>query len=359
MNAGSRATTPIPTRRRSTDDTYEALDALYRHDGPFLSYYAHHDEVSGDDAPPALARFRQRLDEAKSAGATDLAIQAVESSLAPDVGPDVGGQGVLAAADGTSCQTTAHEGPAADACFIDHLPYAAPFLEWDQWRVPHAAVAVAEDIIEEVLFEPGAEPTVRPVGDTVASAAVELASSARLRGLELVVLGGNTGRARELAGALSGTLPAACDLTVLDGVDPGEFGDEVVTSVADKVARRTVSLLQEFRFLLPHDGAAQGVEQVVESLARGAADVLLVHDDPRDDRRLWFGSAGRDLSTTESATCPQSGRLVDVLIRSAVLQDMGVRIIPSTGERGPDADVGVLLRDPTLQVPDPDPGSPA
>ena len=123
-------------------------------------------------------------------------------------------------------------------------------------------------------------------------------------------------------------------------------------AVADKVARSTVAALQDFRFLTAHDAAVDGVDRTVAMLSRSDGHQLLVHDDPADQRRLWFGPRGCDIATERSDVCDRDGRLVDVAIRSATLQTMAVRVVPSTGDNGPADDIALLLRDPTVSTTD-------
>jgi hypothetical protein len=88
----------------------------------------------------------------------------------------------------------------------------------------------------------------------------------------------------------------------------------------------------------------------VAALQRAQVETLLVHDDPTDDRSLWFGPDGVHLSMAAGSlselgvTSPQEGRLADVLIRAALATSSDVRIVPTTSENGPTEDVGAILR---------------
>ena len=73
----------------------------------------------------------------------------------------------------------------------------------------------------------------------------------------------------------------------------------------------------------------------MSALRDASADVILVHDDPEDQRELWFGPGTQDIASEEAAGFTRA-RLVDVIIRSAILQQIPVKIIPSTGPSGPD-----------------------
>lgn len=320
------------------------LRMLFDREGPFVSYYGPHD-AEGDIGTrlDALAR------DASAKGASPAALDAVEARLALPVFGEVGGRAVISAADGTTLTDTAHEGPESDVLFVDSLPYAAPLLEWDQWRVPHLAVTADRDVFEAVSFLPGEAPELRPIGTTATDAAESIAQTARTENIELVIVAGQAQAARDLQTRLIGVVPTTTELATVEA-EGAALADAVVRTVADKVARRTVAILQEFRFLAQHDSAVQGVEATVASLAAGQGHVLLVHDDPSDERRAWFGRGAADIGLSDSQATPHSGRLVDVVIRSGLLQSMQVRIIPSTGPQGPDGDIAVLVRDPAPTV---------
>jgi hypothetical protein len=76
--------------------------------------------------------------------------------------------------------------------------------------------------------------------------------------------------------------------------------------------------------------------------------VLLVHDDPDDERTAWFGADAIPMSSQAGdlkglgVDSPVEGRLVDVLIRAALGTGAGVRIVPHAG--GPKDQVGAILR---------------
>ena len=147
-------------------------------------------------------------------------------------------------------------------------------------------------------------------------------------------------------------------LDVLEEVDGGreeeageQIAEETARLLASAVASDTEALLAKFREERGQDDrAADGVAATVEALQRAQVETLLVHDDPTDDRSLWFGPEGvhlamdpRTLSELGVAS-PQEGRLVDVLIRAALATGSEVRMVPSTEDDGPTDDVGAVLR---------------
>ncbi|MGH9069197.1 MAG: Vms1/Ankzf1 family peptidyl-tRNA hydrolase [Acidimicrobiales bacterium] len=137
---------------------------------------------------------------------------------------------------------------------------------------------------------------------------------------------------------------------------------EVVKMVADAVARDTVTVLEAWRAGLgrplhgpsgtPATGrlAVDGPEATLGALRAGQVATLLVHDDPDDDRRAWYGPevGHAALTATELADLgvddPTEARLVDVALRSALGTGARVRVVPRAG--GPAGGLGALLRWP-------------
>ncbi len=114
-------------------------------------------------------------------------------------------------------------------------------------------------------------------------------------------------------------------------------------------ARDTTALLEKLAEEQGQDDrGAEGVKATAAALAMAQVQVLLIHDDPADARTAWFGSDPplvalaadglRDLGIDE----PQSGRLVDVFLRSALGTGAGMRIVPQAGRVR--EDVAAILR---------------
>lgn len=113
-------------------------------------------------------------------------------------------------------------------------------------------------------------------------------------------------------------------------------------------AATTTDLLRKLREELgQHDRAVRGPGAVLDALAKGQVQVLLVHDDPHDARQAWFGpeplQVGELCKDVQAMGVddPSSDRLVDVAIRAAMGQGAGIRMIPRSTEHD---DLGALLR---------------
>ncbi len=314
----------------------DRLRSVYRSDGPFTTVY-----LAATDAPhDSWASVRGDLVDQ---GATADALRAIEARLGLPAPEHTAGHCVIASADGTTVVDHAAEPPHYDLAIVDTLPHAAPLLEWDQRRVAHVVVTVDDDGADIASFDinhrsdtESIPPTrsTRDMADNVVEACEAIAA-------RLVVVAGEVANTTPLAETLVARLPVTCRVVTENTDDLDELVDAVVRHVADTVARTTVDHLRDHRFLRTHEAAADGVADTLKALIAGAAERILIHDDPADQRRLWIGSAANELSFNQSEGMVQA-RLNDAIIRSAVLQGVDVYIIPSTGETGPSDDTAVF-----------------
>ena len=334
----------IPTPVTAVD----RLQTLYRSPGPYTSVYLGTAPLSPSGDEDTARRWQQLRRQLAADGAPEPALNAIEARLALPSPEDTAGVAVIAAADGTTVVDHGLEAPRHDLAVVDTLPYAAPLLEWQQRRVAHLVVTVDETGGDIATF--GADHFVRVdnytvppqdmVEPTVATAAAVVA--------RLVIVVGDPSLTGTLADALATRLPVGCHVTIEPmATDADELADIVVRHVSDLVARTTVDRLREQRFMATHDAAVDGTEDTVLALAEGTADTLMVHDDPDDRRLLWIGSEPNRLSLDETPGYQQA-RLVDALIRSAVLQAIPVWIIPRTGPDGPTDDAAALIDPPPV-----------
>jgi peptide subunit release factor 1 (eRF1) len=169
---------------------------------------------------------------------------------------------------------------------------------------------------------------------------------------ELVALTGDVRAVQLLQAVLPKEVVAL--VQVLDGsrsVDgsPGVDSQQLNAALAAVSAHDTTALLDKLAEEQGQDDrGAEGAKATAAALAMAQVQVLLVHDDPTDSRTAWFGSDPtlvaltaeelRDLGVDE----PQSGRLVDVFLRSALGTGAGVRIVPEAGRV--QEDVAAILR---------------
>jgi hypothetical protein len=97
----------------------------------------------------------------------------------------------------------------------------------------------------------------------------------------------------------------------------------------------------------PGGRAVEGRDATLSTLAEGRVDVLLVADDPSDNRAAWFGP--RPWCSAERPDAPDGntwrrGRLVDIAIRAALLTHAQVRVLDSRQAEGIDDAIAALCR---------------
>ena len=97
--------------------------------------------------------------------------------------------------------------------------------------------------------------------------------------------------------------------------------------------------------------AAEGADATLAALTRSQVEVLLLVDDPDDERGAWFGAALQQVATDRAAveamgeSMPVQGRLPDVAVRAALGTSAAVHVVdPDAGLR---EGLGALLRFPT------------
>src|SRR4051794_442703 len=275
--------------------------------------------------------------------------------------------------------------PRREVLRVASLPSLAPLIERRQREVPHVVALVDREGADIVAVERGGETrgsevdgvdgpvihksapggwsqrryqdraeeswakTARAIADVVVVSADEVDA-------QLVVLAGDVRelqlvrdalpeRLRELTHVVQGGRAA--------GTDEDARRHEIERLLHTAVADATVALLRKLREELgQHDRAVVGALDTFAALQKSQVEVLLVHDDPDDERTAWFGAAptaagvvGADPDPTDLGVdrgAAREGRLVDVAIRAAVGTGADLRVVPSV-HTVPDG-VGAILR---------------
>ncbi|HEX2848980.1 MAG TPA: Vms1/Ankzf1 family peptidyl-tRNA hydrolase [Acidimicrobiales bacterium] len=357
------------------------LAAVLASPGPFATVYLSTPAAVENAAQIAEQPWRAARDELERAGAPAAVADAI-GALVP--GAHLEGRALAVVADSSGVLLTRREAEPIDRDVARWapLPSLGPVLEWQQSRIPHLVVLADRVGADIALFLPDGATGLSSVGGTDASdpllhrskpggwsqrrfqeraentweanaaqVADRVATLAELTGARLVVVAGDVHAARFLTEHLPDRL---ADLVVeiegqrAAGVDFDAVADDVVKLVATRVAEDTVELLQKLREELgQNDRAVEGVGSTLDALTAAQVDTLLVHDDPSDEREVWFATEGSsiagDRATLEGygAASPAKGRLVDAMIRSTLLTGARVRVVPSTVARD---GVGALLR---------------
>jgi hypothetical protein len=361
-------------------DQLAGLARIARSDGPFASVYLGVAPDAVDAAHRLDVRWRDARRELERQGAPASVVDAIAEIVERDDHRGGATLAVLADESGRRLVSELPNPPTRDVVAWEPLPRLGPLVEWRQAELPHVVVltdrtgadvfgvvgdteAVHEDVqgdsapIEKNA--PGGWSQKRYQTRAESSWSENAADVARVVeetcdriDAKLVVVAGDV-RAVEL---LRKALPPSVDelVTVIDGsrhADGSEdaIAADTVRAVATVVARDTAALLAKFREEVgQHDRAADGPGPVLEALARGQVEVLLVHDDPDDNRTAWFGpeplhvGARRDVVEAMGVAAPTEGRLVDVALRAALGSGAGIRMVPDSRQLV--GRVGAILR---------------
>lgn len=333
----------------SMPDAPDALDrirSVYAHDAPYTSIYLQTLPLLPDADHNLQERWQQLRKALVADGAPARALDAIDARLALPAPQDTAGVCVIAAADGHTIVDHSLDPPRIDFTLVDTLPYVAPLLEWEQRRIPHIVVTVDDAGADIVLFGTDHRDGIvtEQSMDQNRELAADIATLADTISARLVVLAGDPSLCRDLDGNLKSRLDPSCRVVVEGPSSADELADATVRHVTDIAAQTTVGYLREFRFLASHGAAVDGTEATIDALNDDHPDVLLIHDDPSDERRVVIGDDGTMRLTAASRDAGNHVRFVDAALRCAIARGIAVHIIPSTGPDGPEDDVAVLSR---------------
>ncbi|MGF1595494.1 MAG: hypothetical protein ACFCVK_00945 [Acidimicrobiales bacterium] len=335
--AGEDRPSPPPGSAR------ERLRTLYGHPGPYTSVYLSTDRELPGPQPDPTSRWAAMRPSLEADGATSAALDAIAARLPVPAPADAAAVAIIAAADGATIVDHGLDPLRYDLAIVDTLPYVAPLLEWEQRRLAHVVAVVGPDGADVVSFAAGRPDRSDEMAGRGAELALAIVDAVRVIDARLLVVAGEAEATRPLVDELRLRLPIGCRLVVEPDVGSAdELADETVRQLADVAARETVGHLRDLRFLVAHGAAVDGVERTLAAVREGDADLVLLHDDPRDQRRVWIGDDPLLLSLEKGTGLDRQARLVDAIIRAAVLAGATVHVIPSTGSTGPDDDMAAV-----------------
>lgn len=365
------------------------LAPLFEDGRPSATVYLTTEAGIANAAQRSEQRWRVVRGELAGAGCPAPALAAIDSLVA---GAHLEGECLAVVANEDGLVYVAHEPevPRRDIGRWDTLPSIVPLLEWRQHAVAHVVVLADRTGADLVAVGPdldglhehagGATGPVaksKPGGwsqrryqeraqgtweRNAADVAEELARLVQRVEARLVVAAGDVRAVALLQEALP---PEVAErLHLVDGGSAGGSSDDISDAatrlVADAAARETVTALEAWRAGLgrplhgpagtPVGGirAVDGPPDTLAALRAAQVATLLVHDDPEDSRRAWWGPepAHAALSAGELAGLgvdrPVPARLVDVAVRAGLLSGAGVRVVPGAG--GPSGGLGAILR---------------
>ncbi len=323
----------------------ERLRLLYEHPGPYVSVFLAIRPMLADADANTAGRWSVLRSDLESHGAGPETLAAIDARLALPAPDDAAAVAVLAAADATTVVDYGQEPPSVDTATIDTLPYAAPLLEWHQRRVPHLVVTIDDSGADIATFGPDGYTRLDSIDGALHDLATPIATVAEATHARLILVAGVPFATRRLADELAKVVSIGCRVVAEPGPSSvDDLADAAVRHVSDTTARTTVGFLRELRFLASHSAAVDGTADTIAALREQRADVLLIHDNPADQRRIWIGQEPRQLSLESRSGYDQHARLVDAAIRAAVMSDSTIHIIPTTGATGPEDNTAVLSR---------------
>lgn len=323
----------------------DRLATIYAAPGPYVSVYLTTQPEEG--APALFDRWLEVKADLERRDAPEAALASVEARLTLPGPDDTAAVAILAASDGT---TVVQHGPDpvwTDVGHLDTLPYATPLVEWHQRTLPHLLVVADTDGADVVSFQADHRSTLdtyelgseRALDEFVLTVARHVTAISA----ELVLVSAPDDLASHLVEDVQATVGVGCRVVGAPVSDPDDLADFTVRQVSDVVARRTVGRLRELRFLATHDEVVDGTAETIAALAAGNATRLLLNDDPTETQRVWIGAGPRQISIDEHPDHPVTARLADAAIRSAVLQNIPVHIIPATGPSGPEDNTAAVV----------------
>lgn len=356
------------------------LSEILSRTGPLLTVYLDTEPVA-NAAQVNEQKWQGLRREAEEAGATREALDAV-SPLVLDAHTKGRCLSLVIAANGEVLHhANLPDAPAREFARWADLASLVPVIESRQSRPPHVIVLTdrtgadmfvfealgvrefqlevegSDDVIRKVApggwsqrrFQQRAEDSWEANAKVVADRLARLVDKVHAR---LVIAAGDV-RAVQL---LREALPPQVDALV-EVIDGGRSADgsadavqaDAATLVATAVAHDTAELIAKFREEIgQHDRAANGPEAVIGALCAGQVDVLLIHDDPDDQRTAWVGPEGHHIALElgplkeMGVDAPVEVRLPDALLRAALGTSARVRVVPAASVLADG--VGAILR---------------
>ena len=355
------------------------LAEVTRAEGPFATVYLTTEQDVDNASQRSEQRWKTLRGELAEAGAQEAALAAVDP-LVPDA--HVHGSCLAAIANAQGLLHVEH-GPGAppgDMGRWDVLPWVVPLLEWRQASLPHVLVLAdrqgadlvgvryeGRDLRREAggkdfplrktgeggwsqrRYEERAENIWQENAEDVAKELTGLVQRIQAR---LVVVAGDVRAVQLLQRALPGDVAEMLEVVGGGRSSDGSrdaVSEDVQRLLARLVERDTEALLEKLHEELGQgDRAVEGAGPAIEALSKAQVDVLLIRDDPDDDRRAWFGPDPSQLAETAEqlrqigVEAPVQGRRIDVLVRAALGIGAGIRV--TSADRAPRDGVAAILR---------------
>lgn len=352
------------------------LAELVGRPGPFATVALDTDRAVEKGGPRFELRWKDQRLALRDAGAPDDVLDRVGEwlSAARLEGPSLG---VVAGPDGRVVTAVGHDELGRDQASWDSLPRVGPMVAWHQASPPALLVVVDRTGADILLGGRDGGPVEVVEGDDGPDIRRSSPGGWSQRNYQQLALERWRANAKEVAGAVREHVARveprlvavagderATELLVHElaaelgdrlrrvsggrgAGSEGHLEDDAARMYRTVVAEDTVTLLEALKQELgQRDRGVAGVVDTIAALRTAAVDTLVLHDDPTDERRLFFsvddplsvGVAESDLAGAER----RDGRLADVLVRAAWAGGASVRLTPRIPELADG--VGALLR---------------
>ena len=356
------------------DSPYSDLKDIVRREGPTATVVLAAPSATPDAEGQLDLRWRNARARLVHCGASELELEALDRAV-ENLDHDEGAAFVLIKSVDHPVWVEPLDDPVTrDLSVLEELPRLGAVIETRQRSIAHMVVVadrVGADVIaldagselesaevsgsdlhihrghpggwSQRRFQQRAENRWEANAGEVADAVVEMADRVEPR---FVGIAGDVRAVTFLLEQLPPRLVAISQK--LDGGSAEMIADQTVRAAADIVARDTVETLEAFKASAGQHHVAADPTATLAALGEGRVETLLVHDDPDDERTAAFDRSGLRCWIDDDATRstrPEGvaeARLVDVAIRSALLSDAAIRMVPR--HAGPDDGLGALLR---------------
>lgn len=334
-------------------------------DAPIASVYLRGTGTSEDAGHRFDTRWKNARRELAAAGAPDAVTAQLERAITASTELHAPSLALFANESSPAIVEPLDDELADDLVAFDGLPRLVPLLHARQRSLPHMMVMTDRTGADLVAVVDGEQVDAESVEgmthhihrgrfggwshrriqqrvenrweENAKDVATQVSEMARDIDARVIAVSGDVRACQLLMEHLDGDV--ADRATVLDVGDPDDVADATVRLVADAVARDTRAILSAER---DDAGSAHGVGPVLSALTAGRVATLLVVDDATDDRRAWYANDGSPVCSQRKPYEDMSeGRLVDVAVRSALLSDSDIRVVPATTV---DDDLGAILR---------------
>ena len=355
------------------------IEEVLGHRGPFLSVYLGTPPDAVAEGGSEAERWRVLRADAADAGAPEAVLRVVDPLVAGEP-MDAETLVAIVTPDGPALVDHLPEPPDHDVVSWDTLPRLTPLLDSRQQDVPHV-IALVDHAGADVLAvtSSGDELTEVVEGDhdvinrvraggwshrriqqrtedswerNAQQVAEEVTTMAQRVDAQVVLVAGDPRSVSVLVDALPDDPPVRqLPGGRAAGGDDDQLASDIVHLTADVAARQTRAAMEAFGgAVAQRDHAVEGPDETVAALAEGRVALLLVDDDPDDDRTAWIGPGAAEVGATGEdleamgVEEPREARLVDACIRAAVGTGAIVRVVPGTAASSPERGVGALLR---------------